>query len=309
MQKETLQRKEQEADNSREVYRFIRRVVDDPQYDGTTFQYTEALIKQIHHCFTRDINYLSNVPGAYRGDFVPTFGHPRKQGLCRTTSDVQEAMAGLVEWLNKEPKGILDRFAIVKAIMAHYYLSEIHPFGDGNGRTARALEAFVLYVNGTNRYCFWSLANFWAMHVDQYLAHLDSVRATCNPWEFLVWGMHGYLEEITGIKRKVLKKVKALMFLDYVRYVRESKREQDIKITDRIVHVLKLLVSRESIPLAAFLGSPEVSALYNRVAASTRSRDFKKMRDALLIRVYRDTNGKVIIEPNDQILETIRYDA
>lgn len=26
---------------------------------------------------------------------------------------------------------------------AHYHIGAMHPFGDGNGRTARALEAFM----------------------------------------------------------------------------------------------------------------------------------------------------------------------
>ena len=35
-------------------------------------------------------------------------------------------------------------YAILKAIFAHLYLVWIHPFGDGNGRTARLLEFHIL---------------------------------------------------------------------------------------------------------------------------------------------------------------------
>jgi len=35
-------------------------------------------------------------------------------------------------------------FALIKAILAHLYLVWIHPFGDGNGRTARLLEFRIL---------------------------------------------------------------------------------------------------------------------------------------------------------------------
>jgi Fic family protein len=58
-------------------------------------------------------------------------------------------------------------------MMAHYYLTEIHPFVDGNGRAARALEALILNAHGVNDYCFWSWANFWSAHKDQYLLHLQ----------------------------------------------------------------------------------------------------------------------------------------
>ena len=32
----------------------------------------------------------------------------------------------------------------VRAIAAHFYVISIHPFGDGNGRTSRAVESFLL---------------------------------------------------------------------------------------------------------------------------------------------------------------------
>lgn len=34
--------------------------------------------------------------------------------------------------------------AIIKAMIAHLYVAWIHPFGDGNGRTARLLELAIL---------------------------------------------------------------------------------------------------------------------------------------------------------------------
>ena len=38
--------------------------------------------------------------------------------------------------------------AIIKASLAHLYLAWIHPFGDGNGRTARLCEFLVLVTSG-----------------------------------------------------------------------------------------------------------------------------------------------------------------
>jgi len=160
-----LERKEQEAENSRKVYSFILELVKNHR---DVFNHDEGMIKQMHKYFTENMNYLSNIPGEYRGDFPVTFGTPRMEGLCRNRSEIDIAMENLVKWLNKESSGLLSGSIIVRAIMAHYYLTEIHPFGEGNGRTARALEALVLYVNGINDYCFWSLANFWSINRDQY---------------------------------------------------------------------------------------------------------------------------------------------
>ena len=217
-----LERKEQEAQNSRNAYDHI---IDLVKNSGGKFIYSEEHIKHIHKHITEHIDYVGNVPGQYR-DINPIFGEPPKRSFCKTKTDVEVAISKLISWLNKEKNGHLGSNTIVRAIMAHYYLTEIHPFGDGNGRTARALEALVLFVNGINTYCFWSLANFWSVNRNEYLVYLDNVRATCDPWDFLMWGIKGYLKEIERIKGLVLKKAKQLMLMDYVRWLLATKKQQ-----------------------------------------------------------------------------------
>ncbi len=300
---EQLARREQEAENSRQVYTFILEVVNGGEGE---FRYSEAIVKQMHKHFTSNLNYLSNVPGQYRGDFTPTFGVPRRQSLCQTSAEVETAMLGLVAWLNKPGVGLLSNYPVVKAIMAHYYLAEIHPFGDGNGRTARALEALVLSVNGMNHYCFWSLANFWSTHRDQYIFELGNIRTTCDPWNFLLWGIKGYLAEIRRIKGSVLKKLKQLMLMDYLKYLLVAKKGKEVKISQRVVDFMQLLVAGGRTPLDKFMASGPVATLYGSVSPPTKSRDFKKMQQLGLVRMPRE-NGKVYIEPNFAILEALRY--
>lgn len=303
--KESLRRKEQEAENSRIVYQFITDLVTDNKGE---FVYTEAMIKQIHKFFTENMNYLGNKPGEYRGEYAATFGEPRRKGLCRTNSEVEVAMQSFIKWLNDQESGPICSNSIVKSIMSHYYLTEIHPFADGNGRTARALEALVLYINGINSYCFWSLANFWSTHKDEYIIHLGNIRNTCNPWDFLIWGMKGYLDEIKRIKARVLKKVKQLMLMDYTKYLLDAKKRHKVKINQRIVDVLRLLVRVDRIPFNKFQVSPEVEALYKNVSAATKYRDFKKMVSEGLIKLEKE--GDVfIVEPNYQILEYVIYNV
>jgi Fic family protein len=302
---EHLRRKEQEAENSRKVYIFIKDFVKRHK-DG--FAYSESLIKQIHSCFTCNMNYLSNVPGQYRSNFIATFGYPRKESLCRTGTEIEEAMGKFVNWLNKKEDGLLSRNIFVKAIMAHYYLSEIHPFGDGNGRTARALEALILYAHGVNEYCFWSLANFWSAHKDQYLSNLHDIRVTLNPTDFIIWGLDGYKDELTIIKGKVLKKVKQLMLSDYVHYLFRNKKHEKVKINHRIVDIVQLLISQGRIPINKFMSSPEVIALYRNASSSTRVRDFQKMAERDLIKIEKIEN-ETFIEPNFQLLERLTYNV
>ena len=294
---EALKRNEQEAENSRKVYSFIKEFVKN---NSTGFEYSESLIKQLHSYFTADMNYLSNTPGQYRSNFIATFGVPRKESLCRTQSEIEDAMRNFISWLNNKSDGILSHHIFVKAIMAHYYLSEIHPFGDGNGRTARALEALILNAQGINNYCFWSLANFWSSHRDQYITYLDNIRETSEPTAFILWGLDGYKEEIKKIKDKVLTKMKRLMLKDYVQYLFRDKKNR------RIISVINILIGTGKIQIKKFNDLPEIQALYTKKNPSTKFRDYKKMIEEGLINLE-EIENETFIEASFKILDSISY--
>ncbi len=302
---EKLKRSEQEAENSRKVYEFVIELAGSQKEN---FVYEEMMIKQIHKLFTNDISYQSNKPGDYRGDFNVTFGTPRKEGLCKTRFEVEMAMSRLVNWLNREEKGFLTSNVIAKAILAHYYLTEIHPFSDGNGRTARALEALVLYVSGLNNYCFWSLANFWSTHRTEYLVHLGEIREKSDASKLLLWGLRGFLEEIERIKALVLKKVKQLMLMDYTKYLLANKSEQKIKLNQRIVRVMDLLIHNGRVRRSKFLSRPEMLALYSGYQQMTQRRDIAKMHEIGIIILLKEDDG-VYIEANYKILDLIVYNV
>jgi len=300
---EPLKRKEQEAENSRRAYYFLKEVKE-AYPSGIIF--SEQLIKQIHKLLTNDMNYLSSTPGAYRS-FNVSFGQPRKNSLCATQTDVESVMRLFIEWLNAKSESwhpSTDQF--VKAIMAHYYLTEIHPFGDGNGRTARALEALILYDHGVNDYCFWSLANFWSTHKDHYLAHLHQIRQTSDPTDFILWGLEGYREEIINIKVKVMKKLKQLMFSDYLQYLLRNKAHETIKLNKRLMAFLQLLIAKGRVSSDKFYSSPEVIALYHKVSKTTRIRDLRTMLSHQLIKTSRD-GKELFMEPNFGLLDGLWY--
>jgi len=296
---EKLQRREQEAENSRKVYEFIKNL----DFKKNTFEYSEPLIKQIHTYFTRNMNYLSSRPGEYRTDFAVSFGDPPRVGLCRSSLEIEDAMAKYIDWLNTPINELLPYKIFVKAIMAHYYLTEIHPFGDGNGRTARAVEALVLYENGINSYCFWSLSNFWSLNRDKYITSLGEIRETCDSANFIMWGLEGYLGELTRIKNKIRKKVSQLMLLDYARYLFKNQKSKEI----RMLSVLELLTRVQKVKEKKFFNSPAISALYNKVSAATKHRDLKKLQQLRLVKISQNEDNIVYMEPNYSILDTVHY--
>jgi len=86
--------------------------------------------------------------------------------------DVPDMMRDLVAWI-REPDPA-DLPAPVLAGLAHYQFVTIHPFYDGNGRTARALATLILYRHGYDLGRFYSLEEVYARDLPAYYAALQT---------------------------------------------------------------------------------------------------------------------------------------
>ena len=78
-------------------------------------------------------------------------------------SDVPGLLDELVEYVNTT-----DDHPLIVAAIVHYQLVTIHPFEDGNGRTARLLSGYVLDVNGYGFNGIGSLEEYFAYDVNEY---------------------------------------------------------------------------------------------------------------------------------------------
>jgi Fic family protein len=79
--------------------------------------------------------------------------------------DVPGLIQELVDWIQKAED---DLPVPVIAGVAHYQFVLIHPFFDGNGRTARALATWILYRGGYDLGRFYALEEFYAQDLQGY---------------------------------------------------------------------------------------------------------------------------------------------
>ncbi len=92
--------------------------------------------------------------------------------------DVPALMAGLVTWINQAlEQGELP--APIVAALAHYQFATIHPYYDGNGRTARLLTTLILHRSGYGLKGIYSLEEYYAQNLPGYYEAL-SVGASHN---------------------------------------------------------------------------------------------------------------------------------
>ncbi len=80
--------------------------------------------------------------------------------------DVPGLMSELVNWVNQAEQENIPVPLI--AGLAHYQFVTIHPYYDGNGRTARLLVTFLLHRGGYGMHGFFSLEEYHARDLEGY---------------------------------------------------------------------------------------------------------------------------------------------
>ena len=83
-------------------------------------------------------------------------------------SEIPTLLDELVDYVNNS-----DDHPLVKAAIMHYQLVTIHPFEDGNGRTARLISGYVLDFYGYGFGGIGSLEEYFAYNQDEYYASLQ----------------------------------------------------------------------------------------------------------------------------------------
>ena len=81
--------------------------------------------------------------------------------------DVPALMADMMSWINERQK-TTDLPAPIIAAIAHYQFATIHPYYDGNGRTARLLTNVVLHKSGYGLKGIYSLEEYYAKNLQSY---------------------------------------------------------------------------------------------------------------------------------------------
>lgn len=276
------EREEREVQNAARVMQFVADVVKD---DPAT-PLTEGLVCRIHELTTEEIDYANNRPGHYReheltaGNYVPP----------RTGDEIRTLMSQFIEWFNTGPPRAWP--PAVKAIVAHFYVVSIHPYGDGNGRTARAVESFLLYQGKINARGFYSLANFYYRRRDEYIALLDKVRFETEGdlTPFVRFALNGLVSELVNVHQAIVDEVRIMAFRDYARELLMAHGKLGTKSGERMYHFLLGLAGEPTVSVTALRrGGHILSDLYRKVTLKTLSRDLYFLKK----------NGLIIIDGDE----------
>ena len=183
----------------------------DQRLEADGLEFTEDLLKAIHYEATKglgadDEHFKPRHEGEWRdgeaGVFDPVRGTLVHEGSPQ--ADVQPRMSALVEWVNAKLADTIEWPPPVIAGVLHFNIVEVHPFADGNGRTARLLTTALLMKTG---YAPKRLFNFDARYgkdKDAYLEALRSVRReTWNQETWIRYFLDGMASEYERVAAEV----------------------------------------------------------------------------------------------------------
>ena len=214
--------------------------------------------------------------------------------------DIPELLDELVEYVNTT-----DDHPLIVAAVVHYQLVTIHPFEDGNGRTARLLSGYVLDINGYGFNGIGSLEEYFAYDVNEYYESIQMglpalyYSGRNDPPQPEIWLNYflrmvqlysnkvcelsegSYTEEITGSLSYLKEKEKELLLFLINQYKREFT---PIEVSKEFAVTNKTIINRLSVLSRNGFVEP---IIVNERIRSYRLSDFTKDHEKELKKLLR----------------------
>ncbi len=203
---------------------------------------------------------------------------------CKHLLDRLCAWLASGDFVAPSPEWVLP-YAILKAILAHLYLAWIHPFGDGNGRTARLIELRVLFEAGVPTPATHLLSNHYNQTRTEY--HRQLALASRSPngvLSFVGYAVAGFVDGL----REQLAAIRAQQFRDrWEQYVYQRFGQAKGPAEQRRRRLVLDLSERGTQPVPKdtlrYL-SPELAESYADKTDKTLTRDVNVLVQERLIR-------------------------
>jgi Fic family protein len=253
------------------------------------------LIKKFHRMIGKDLGeHLDAIPGKFRED-----SRVVGQYLTPNHKDVFRLVEKLCIWLREEFHYDREQSfatAVIQAIVTHVYIEWIHPFGDGNGRTGRLLEFYVLLRAGLPSIVSHILSNYYNQTRSEYYRQLDNARKKEDLTVFIEYAVRGFRDGLEE-KLKIIQESQFNIFWHNhifetfadVKYTKKEafKRKREL--------ILEMPTDKKFDADDIVLLTPNLARKYATVKKPTVLRDLKELRELGLLtkegRKYRANIG------------------
>ena len=226
-------------DDARELLNYRKAFELVSEYLSSGDLITEGLIREIHKRLVESVRGDQALPGQYRN--VQNYIMNSRTGERIYTPpplEVPQMMTDLVVRLQQET----EIHPVVIAGVAHFQLVHIHPFLDGNGRTARLLSTLCLYKSGYDFKRLFTISEYYDRDRPSYYQALQSVRE--HQMDLTLW-LEYFTEGLATHMREVQVTAEHVMRRDVIlaRARRKGLKERPVAILAYLLEVGKATVA------------------------------------------------------------------
>lgn len=247
------------------------------------------LIKRFNYLVGKDLGeHFQGIPGQFRAHnvFVGTYRPPDYEY-------VPELIDKLCNFLKKEfhfEKGQKFGQAVIQAIITHVYLEWIHPFGDGNGRTGRLLEFYLLMRAGNPDIASHILSNHYNDTKIEYYRQLEKANINGSLSEFIEYALQGFRDGLINTINIIQTNLLTISWqkLVYGKFSNIKYRVVDVFKRKRRI-LLNFPIYRELSINEVFFQNAELAKEYGSLSERTLKRELEEF---LKMDLLKKTNDK-----------------
>lgn len=189
------------------------------------------------------------------------------------TKDVPRLTEDFLEWLDSNKTKDIN--PVILAGIVHYEIARIHPFIDGNGRTARLLASLILYKRGFDHRRFFALDDYYDENRPAYYAALKAVHENKGD-------LTGWLEYFTNGVLYSVDKVKAV--IAKLGFTQKADEAEQIELTEKQIKILERIKEKGRIT------NKDLRGMF-KISRQAILKEVSKLIDAKLIQLVGKGRG------------------
>ncbi|MBI3756048.1 MAG: Fic family protein [Deltaproteobacteria bacterium] len=224
-------------DDEKELLNYKKAMDFISRYLGKDDPITEGIVRELHKITVKGVRGEKADPGNYRKiqNYVV---NSRTHEIIYTPPsplDVSHLMREFVKWINSTE----DTSPILVAGISQFQFVHIHPFIDGNGRTARLLSTLILYKTGYDFKRLFTISEYYDKNELAYYKSIQSVRE--NNMDMTVW-LEYFIDGLKSQMAEIYEKGKKIIIAD-----KTVKLLEDLRLNMRQEKIIRYLVNNEQI--------------------------------------------------------------
>jgi len=224
-------------DDRKELLNYKKAMDFISKYLGKDDPVTEGLVRELHKILVEGVRGEEATPGNYRKvqNYVVNSRTKEVVYTPPPALEMPHLMREFVQWLNSAG----EISPVLVAGIAQFQFVHIHPFLDGNGRTARLLSTLILYKTGYDFKRLFTISEYYDKNRPSYYQAIQTVRK--NNMDMTLWleyFIEGLKLQMADIQNKGKKIIEADNFItrlkDYNLNTRQAKIVKYLMINERI---------------------------------------------------------------------------